>query len=108
MSALRYLKGQGPARTSAVVRLCAAREELRRAQKRHAHARGTASEWGTLCRVGEAAAEVATRQQWLHWIDRGTSLRPSADGDWGRAPDNQVSRNQCWVEGPASDRHGES
>lgn len=98
MSGLRYLERQRPARASAVVRLCAAREELWRAQKRHADARGTRAESGTLDRVGEAAAEVATREQWPHWIDRGTSLRPEADGDWGRPPD-QESANQRWVDG---------
>jgi hypothetical protein len=32
--------------------------------------------------VGEAGAEVAMREEWLHWLDHGTSLRPEADGDW--------------------------
>lgn len=99
MSGLRYLKGQGPARASAVVRLAAAREELRRAEKRHTAARDSAAEWSALHAVSEAAAEAATREQWLHWIDRGTSRRPEADGDWGQPPDDQESSNRHWVAG---------
>jgi hypothetical protein len=99
MSGLRYLERRSPARASAIVRLCAAREELWRAQKRHADARGTPAESGTLDRIGEAAAEVATREQWLHWINRGTSLRPEADGDWGQPPEDQESANQRPVDG---------
>lgn len=97
MSALRNLKRKGPARAGAVIRLAAAREELRRAEKRHAAARGSSAEWSTLHGVSEAAAEAATREQWLHWIDRGTSRRPEADGEWGRPPDNQESSNRSWV-----------
>ena len=82
MSQLIDLGRQGSVRANALVRLCVAREELWRAEKRHASARGTLAEWPTLCRVGEAAAQVAMREQWLHWIDHGTSLRPEADGDW--------------------------
>jgi hypothetical protein len=90
---LRDLKGKGRARASAVVRLAAAREALSRAEKRQADARGTPAEWSTLHRVSEAAAELASREQWLHWIDRGTSLRPEADGDWGRLPTTRNHRS---------------
>jgi hypothetical protein len=82
MSRLTHPKGQGSLRANAVVRLCVAREQLWRAERRHANARGTPAEWPMLRRVGEAGAQVAMREQWLHWIDRGTSLRPEADGDW--------------------------
>jgi hypothetical protein len=91
MLQLRNLKGQGTPRASAVVRLCAAREALWRAQNRHATARETPAEPWTERRVGEAAAELATRQEWLHWMDHGTSIQPQADGEWARPLANQDS-----------------
>ena len=98
MSRLWNPTRRGAVRANAVVRLCSAREELWRAEHRHANARGTPAEWWT---VGEAAAEVASREQWLHWIDHGTSIRPNADGEWGRPPDDHASGNERWVEGEA-------
>jgi hypothetical protein len=77
---------------NATVRLCAAREELWRAQSDHADARGTLAEAGTLHRVSEATAEVATREQWLHWVAHATTIQPAADGEWGLVPDAQRSR----------------
>ncbi len=88
------------AHASALVRLCVAREQFWRAETRQADARGTPAESHTLLRVSEAAAEVAMREQWLHWIDHGTSLRPEADGAWGRPMENQQARSQRLVEGP--------
>ena len=101
MARLWNPKGRGAVRANAVVRLCSAREELWRAEHRHANACGTPAESWTMRRVGEAAAEVATREQWLHWIDRGTSIRPDADGEWGRPPDDQPSGNERRVGGEA-------
>ena len=99
MSGLMHLRGQGSARANALVRLCAAREELWRAERRHANARGTPAEWRMLRAVGEAGAEVAMREEWLHWLDHGTSLRPEADGDWAppAAAVNEESRVQRWM-----------
>jgi hypothetical protein len=74
---------RGMAQANATVRLCSAREELWRAEDRHAGARGTPAEASMLQRVGEATAELATREQWLHWIEHGTTIRPAADGEWG-------------------------
>lgn len=74
---------RGMVRANATVRLCSAREELWRAEDRHAGARGTPAEASMLQRVGEATAELATREQWLHWIEHGTTIRPAADGEWG-------------------------
>ena len=36
-----------------------------------------------LRRVAEASAELAAREEWLHWIEHGTTMRPEADGEWG-------------------------
>jgi len=30
-------------------------------------------------------AELAAREQWLHWVEHGTTIRPEADGEWGNA-----------------------
>jgi hypothetical protein len=97
MSRLMYLKGAGSVRANAVVRLCLAREELWRAEKRYANAQGKPDEWPMLRGVGEAAAVVAMREQWLHWIDRGSSLRPEADGDWAPPAASREPRIQRWL-----------
>jgi hypothetical protein len=88
-SRLRDPNGQGAVRASALVRLCAAREALWRAQSRRHAAGGTSAERS----VAEAAAELQSRKQWLHWVDHGTSIRPEADGEWGYPPDSQNSGN---------------
>ncbi|MEA2380174.1 MAG: hypothetical protein QOH72_145 [Solirubrobacteraceae bacterium] len=79
-------------RANATVRLCCAREALWRVQRRHAGARGTPAEAWTFQRLGEAAAEVGTREQWLHWVEHGTTIRPVADGEWGFVPDAEDLR----------------
>ena len=94
MSGLMYLRAQGSARANALVRLCAAREELWRAERRHANARGTPAESRMLRAEAEAGAKVAMREEWLHWLDQGTSLRPEADGDWSPPAANEHSRIQ--------------
>jgi hypothetical protein len=78
--------GRATAHANATVRLCAAREALWRAQSRYARARGTPVEAVAQRSVGEANAELATREQWLHWIEHGTTIRPVEDGEWGVAP----------------------
>ena len=82
------------AHANAIVRLCAAREELWRAERRHDGARGTPDEAPALRCLGEASAELAARNEWLHWIERGTTIRPAADGEWGFAPDAAASVNE--------------
>jgi hypothetical protein len=79
------------ARANATVRLCAAREELWRAESRLASARGTPARALALRHVGEATAKLAVRKEWLHWIEHGTTLRPAADGEWGLAPEPEES-----------------
>lgn len=61
------VRRRGPEHTSAVRRLAAARDEQHRLD------------------TSVSRAEVAAREQWLHWIDEGESLEPWADGEW--APD---------------------
>jgi hypothetical protein len=71
------------ARANATVRLCSAREALWRARRDQADARRSPAEAATCDRVGAATAELAAREQWLHWIEHGTTIRPEADGEWG-------------------------
>jgi hypothetical protein len=84
MSVFENMTRRTAARANATVRLCAAREELWRAESRHTGARGLPAEASALHRIGEATAEVATRKEWLYWIEHGTTIRPEADGEWGR------------------------
>ena len=83
MSVLQTPTMRAAARANATVRLCAAREALWRAERRRADARRTPAEAATCDRVGAATAELVAREQWLHWIDHGTTIRPAADGEWG-------------------------
>lgn len=89
MSRLTHPNGQGALRADAVVRLCAAREALWRAQRR----RQAAGDHSAERSVAEAAAELQSREQWLHWVDHGTSIRPEADGEWGHPTHRQNSSN---------------
>ena len=79
---LKSLEKRAGARASAVQRLRLAQERLAAAKRRLAHARNTPDESAAAERVGECSAVVATREEWLHWIDTGESMRPEADGDW--------------------------
>ena len=86
MSVLQTPTMRATARANATVRLCAAREALWRAERRRADARRTPAEPAMCDRVGVAAAELTVREQWLHWVDHGTTIRPEADGEWGPTP----------------------
>lgn len=86
-----YENASARAIASAALRLRAARHAFRRAEVRHADARGTPDESWTMLRVTEAGAELATREQWLHWIEHGTTIRSAADGEWGLAPETEDS-----------------
>jgi hypothetical protein len=72
----------GPEHTSAVRRLAAARGAQSRLDALQAPAAGTGAETRALERLSAGRADVAARQEWLHWIDEGESLAPWADGDW--------------------------
>ena len=73
----------GPEHASAVRRLASAREEEARLGDLFARAAGTRN--GPLAehRLSEGRANVASREQWLHWIEERESLEPWADGEWG-------------------------
>jgi hypothetical protein len=72
----------GPEHTSAIRRLAVARGAQRRLDALQKPAAGTAAETLSLERLSAGRADVAARQEWLHWIDEGESLAPWADGDW--------------------------
>jgi hypothetical protein len=60
-----------PSHSSAIARLACARGEHRRlAAEAHA-ARGTSAEHAAACRVSAAAADVAAREAWIGWVERG-------------------------------------
>jgi hypothetical protein len=71
----------------AVDRLRAARRKLSRARRTRAEAIGTPDEHDAVAAASGAGADVAMRQEWLHWVDEGRSTRPEADGEWGFAAD---------------------
>jgi hypothetical protein len=87
MSVLETATMRAVTRANATVRLCAAREALWRAERHQAGARRTPAESAMCHRVGVATAELAAREQWLHWVDHGTTIRPEADGEWGPTPE---------------------
>src|SRR3954465_575150 len=66
----------GAEHTSAVRRLPAARDEQSRLDALSAAAPLA------LERLSAGRADVAAREQWLHWVDEGESLEPWADGEW--------------------------
>ncbi len=72
----------GPEHASAARRLAGARHEESRLVGLVAATAGTAAAPPAENRLSAAHADVAARQQWLHWIDNGESLAPWADGEW--------------------------
>ena len=75
-------RSSGPEHTSAVRRLSGARAERNRLRSLSAAAAGTRAEPLAQRRLSAARAEVASRAEWLHWIDEGQSLAPWEDGVW--------------------------
>ena len=61
------------------MRLCAAHEALWRAERHQANARRTPAESAMCHRVGVATAELAAREQWLHGVDHGKTIRTAID-----------------------------
>jgi hypothetical protein len=72
----------GPEHMSAVRRLAAARGAQSRLDALQTPRAGTGAQTLALERLSAGRANVAARQEWLHWIDEGESLAPWADGDW--------------------------
>jgi hypothetical protein len=83
MTVSSVVRNEGPEHASAVRRLARAREEEARLAGLSAAAAGTRT--GPLAehRRSEGRAYVASREQWLHWIEEGESFAPWADGEWG-------------------------
>lgn len=76
-------RGGARLRADAVMRLTGAQDEhARLVGVVAASASGKGSEALAESRLGASRAYVASREQWLHWIDQGESLEPWADGEW--------------------------
>jgi hypothetical protein len=67
-------------------RLTGARAEQTRLAAVYAAAAGTPAEPLAQERLSAGRAYVASREQWLHWVDEGESLAPWADGVWAPKP----------------------
>ena len=73
---------RGPEHASAARRLAGARWEQGRLAGLLAAASGAEDRENAEDSLGEARARVASRQEWLHWLDERSSLAPWADGEW--------------------------
>jgi hypothetical protein len=106
-----------PEHASAVRRLAGAREEQARLDAMYAEVAGTQAEPFAQERLSAGRAYVASREEWLHWVEAGKSLAPWADGEWapeppaelpvpagGPAPGNQSRRFS--KPAPSGDRDG--
>jgi serine/threonine-protein kinase RsbW/stage II sporulation protein AB (anti-sigma F factor) len=79
MTADYVARSSGLEHARAARRLLEARDRQGRLVDRLAITRGQV--WADE-RVSAAHASVASRDQWLHWIDEAESLEPWADGEW--------------------------
>jgi diguanylate cyclase (GGDEF)-like protein len=77
-------RGGARLRADAVMRLARAQDEHARLVVIGTPASGNDSKARAESRLGAARACVASREQWLHWIDEGESLEPWADGEWAQ------------------------
>lgn len=107
-------RSSGPEHTSAVRRLAGARAEQRRLGGLLAAAAGTRAEPLARHRLSTARAAVASRAEWLHWIDEGQSLAPWEDGEWAArtpvgalAPRAETGVPRCTLLGPDPEPLGE-
>jgi diguanylate cyclase (GGDEF)-like protein len=94
MTAVPMAPGTNQQHDSAVRRLAGARYEESRLGDLHAAAAGTSEETPAQERLSAAHAVVASREEWLHWVDEGESISPWADGEW--SPDGRTSRPLPW------------
>lgn len=60
-----------PSHVSAVARLAGARDEHRRLAAEALAARGTAAEDAAASHLNSAATDVAAREAWVGWVERG-------------------------------------
>src|SRR5688572_12223688 len=94
MTVVPMAPGSKEQHASAVRRLTGARHEESRLGDLHAAATGTSEETPAQERLSAAHAVVASREEWLHWVDEGESIAPWADGEW--SPDGRTSRPLPW------------
>lgn len=94
MTVVSMAPGNDEQHASAVRRLGRARHEESRLVDLHAAAAGTSEEVPAQERVSAAHAVVASREQWLYWVDEGESIAPWEDGEW--SPDGRTSRPLPW------------
>lgn len=86
MTERRVARSSGPEHANAVRRLAGARDEQGRLGGLCEAAAGSRAEPLAEERLSAARAHVASREEWLHWIEEGESLAPWADGEWGPNP----------------------
>jgi diguanylate cyclase (GGDEF)-like protein len=98
-------------RASAVLRLARGRATESRLGRVLAAAVGEQAQEAAEVSLCAARADVAAREQWLHWLDEGVSLAPWADGEWAteqpagqRLPEREVSDDPAARDASASDR----
>ena len=110
MTVRNAVRNEAPEHASAVRRLARAREEEARLGDLCRAAAGTRKGPLARHRLSESRARVASREQWLHWIEERESLAPWADGEWGPHSDTgpgvhqagRVSRELRGIQGRAS------
>lgn len=93
MTVVHMAPGSGE-HASAVRRLGRARDEHGRLGVLHAAAVGTPEETSAQERLSAAHAVVASREEWLHWVDEGEAIAPWADGEW--STHRRASRPLPW------------
>lgn len=99
MTAVRGASHEGSVRAGAVLQLARGRAEEIRLGRVFEAAVGVQAQEAAEVSLCEARACVAAREEWLHWIDKGVSLAPWADGEWAterpagqRLPRRDISR----------------
>ena len=87
MTVRHAVRNEGQEHASAIRRLASARSEEARLAGLFATAAGTPAGSIAQHRLSAGRAYVASREQWLHWIEEGESLAPWEDGEWApKAP----------------------
>jgi diguanylate cyclase (GGDEF)-like protein len=102
MTAVRDARHDGSGHASAVLRLARARTEESRLGDVFAAAVGVTARGIAEASLCEAHAYVGAREQWLHWIDAGTSFAPWADGEWAPSIGREITRESRHDPDPAA------
>jgi hypothetical protein len=95
MTVRNAVRSEAPEHASAVRRLARARDEEARLGDLCTAAAGTRRGPLAQFRLSESRAYVASREQWLHWIEARESLAPWADGEWGPHSDTEPGMRQA-------------